>query len=59
MDWKVALMRESNSKLIEEKQDQGIRCRKCGCEHFRVVCTRAATGAKLLPDVNAWAVRHG
>jgi transcriptional regulator NrdR family protein len=27
---------------------RGLECPKCGCEHFRVLYTRAATGGRLL-----------
>lgn len=28
--------------------DRGLRCRKCGNQHFRVVYTRAAWGGKII-----------
>jgi transcriptional regulator NrdR family protein len=28
--------------------DRGLRCRHCGCGHFRVIYTRAAWGGKLV-----------
>lgn len=31
-----------------EEEDRGIRCRECGCGHFRVVYTRPAWGGKLV-----------
>jgi len=28
--------------------DRGLRCRHCGCRHFRVIYTRRAWGGKLV-----------
>lgn len=32
----------------QELDDRGIRCRDCGCRHFRVIYTRRAFGEKLI-----------
>ncbi len=31
-----------------DEDDRGLRCRKCGCGHFRVIYTRRAWGGKLV-----------
>lgn len=30
------------------EDDRGLRCRHCGCGHFRVIYTRRAWGGKLV-----------
>ena len=36
---------DNESKNTEER---GLKCRECGCQHFRVIYTRAAWGGKLV-----------
>jgi transcriptional regulator NrdR family protein len=31
-----------------DEDDRGLRCRHCGCGHFRVIYTRPAWGGKLV-----------
>jgi transcriptional regulator NrdR family protein len=31
-----------------EPLDRGLKCRNCGCRHFRVVYTRASWGGKVI-----------
>lgn len=32
----------------DAEDDRGLRCRHCGCVHFRVLYTRRAWGGKLV-----------
>lgn len=32
----------------QSDDDRGLRCRNCGCQHFRVVYTRPAHGSKVV-----------
>ena len=32
----------------EQEEQRGLRCPKCGCEHFRVIYTRRAWGGKIM-----------
>lgn len=38
------------SKAVKKPADdsRGLRCRRCGCGHFRVIYTRAAADGKLV-----------
>lgn len=31
-----------------DQEDRGLRCRHCGCGHFRVIYTRRRSGNKLV-----------
>lgn len=33
---------------LPTEDDRGLRCRHCGCGHFRVIYTRRAWGGKLV-----------
>jgi len=35
-------------KPPQNGDDLGLQCRKCGCRHFWVVYTRAASGGKIV-----------
>lgn len=32
----------------EQDEQRGLRCPKCGCEHFRVIYTRRTWGGKIM-----------
>lgn len=39
-------MSKTAKKPVDE--GRGLRCRRCGCGHFRVIYTRASFGGKLV-----------
>lgn len=39
-------MSKTAKKPVDESR--GLRCRRCGCGHFRVIYTRASFGGKLV-----------
>lgn len=41
-------MTPDHKQRATEGDDRGLRCRHCGCGHFRVVYTRRAWGGKLI-----------
>jgi len=38
----------SETAKTERKADYGLRCRACGCRHFRVVYTRPTWGNRIM-----------
>jgi len=36
-----------NSSMLAY-DDRGLRCRRCGCQHLRVLYTRRASGGRLV-----------
>ena len=38
----------SETAKAEKKADYGLRCRACGCRHFRVVYTRPTWGNRIM-----------
>lgn len=38
----------SEDEKPKRADDRGLRCRHCGCRHFRVIYTRKSWGEKLL-----------
>jgi DNA-directed RNA polymerase subunit RPC12/RpoP len=41
-------MNTSQTKETEKPDDRGLRCRRCGRRHFRVIYTRPASGRKVV-----------
>ena len=37
-----------DKSLPQGQNSRGLRCRKCGCGHFRVIYTRRGSGGKLI-----------
>ncbi len=41
-------MNRPPSEPRSDPVERGLRCRKCGCGHFRVVYTRRAAGGRIV-----------
>jgi transcriptional regulator NrdR family protein len=41
-------MNPHRSEPQSDQIERGLRCRKCGCGHFRVVYTRRAAGGRIV-----------
>jgi len=39
---------DGNTPQRLDEEQRGLRCRDCGCRHFRVIYTRARPGGRLV-----------